>query len=245
MYKNKKTKTFFFYGKLSVSFSHLISYFCLFQIVPDKVQLISKYFSDLTPEQLRRFGLLQQLYNDWNAKINVISRKDINHLYERHVLHSLGIARIIQFKEGTRVMDAGTGGGFPGIPLAIYFPDVQFMLVDSIGKKIKVVNAVIEELGLKNAIARQARMEEINEKFDFVVSRAVASLPEFYKTVGGKIKSRGFNELANGILYLKGGEIEKEILPMAKQVTIYELHQYFEEEYFETKKLVHISKTAT
>jgi len=205
------------------------------------VQLISKYFKELTPEQIRRFGLLQQLYTEWNAQINVISRKDIDHLYERHVLHSLSIAKVINFKNWTRVLDVGTGGGFPGIPLAIYFPDVQFLLADSIGKKIKVVTAIAQELGLTNVTALQVRAEEINEMFDFVVSRAVGTLPEFYNTVASKIDNHGFNELSNGILYLKGGEIEEEIRQIHQKVKVYELNQYFEEEYFVTKKLVHIS----
>ncbi|MFA4851375.1 MAG: 16S rRNA (guanine(527)-N(7))-methyltransferase RsmG [Bacteroidales bacterium] len=207
------------------------------------MDIIKKYFS-LTSEQERRFALLQDIYTKWNAQINVISRKDIENLYERHVLHSLGIAKVIKFKKNTRILDVGTGGGFPGIPLAIIFPECSFYLVDSIGKKITVVNAVIEELGLKNAKAIRQRAENINDKFDFIVSRAVAELPEFYCWVKNKIKKENFNDLTNGILYLKGGDVEKEIAIANRQSLIthkiYELKDFFEEEFFVTKKVVYL-----
>jgi 16S rRNA (guanine527-N7)-methyltransferase len=180
------------------------------------------------------------LYRHWNEQINVISRKDIDHLYLRHVLHSLAITRFISLKPGTRVLDAGTGGGFPGIPLAICFPEVRFTLVDSIAKKIKVVQAVSDEIGLKNVETRWCRVEDIGEKFDFVVSRAVTSLPEFVKWVRKLIMPGGFNDIPNGIIYLKGGDVEDEIRPFAGKARIQEISGYFEEEYFETKKIIYL-----
>jgi 16S rRNA (guanine527-N7)-methyltransferase len=202
-------------------------------------QIIQTYFPDLTPVQKDQFERLFELYADWNSKINVISRKDIDLIYEHHVLHSLGIAKIIPFRKGTRVLDVGTGGGFPGIPLAILFPETEFLLVDSIGKKIKVVQEVSAGLGLQNVRAIQKRAEEIDEKFDFIVSRAVTAFPEFYYWVRRKTFPLNKNQLPNGILYLKGGDLSEELkdFPKAK---IYELKDYFKEEFFETKKLVYL-----
>jgi len=204
------------------------------------MELILKYFSGLSEKQLEQFSRLEALYLDWNAKINVISRKDISEFYERHVLHSLGIAKLIRFKAGTSILDVGTGGGFPGIPLAILFPEVHFYLVDSIGKKIKVVQNVAEELNLQNIRAEQIRAEQINEKFDFVVSRAVTRLPEFVPWVQKSISKKQMNALPNGILYLKGGDLTEELKPFRKKVFVQELSDYFEEEFFKTKKVVHL-----
>lgn len=204
------------------------------------VALIQKYFPKLSSTQLSQFGQLQALYTEWNERINVISRKDIEQLYERHVLHSLGIAKVIQFKSGTEVLDIGTGGGFPGIPLAIMFPNVQFHLVDSIGKKIKVVNEVAEALGLQNLTAEQARGEKIKYKYDFVVSRAVTAFSVFVPWTRGKFRKEQINTLPNGILYLKGGDLTEELAQWHGKVTIYPLSDYFEEEFFETKKVVYL-----
>ncbi len=204
------------------------------------MELILKYFSGLSEKQLEQFSRLEALYSDWNSKINVISRKDMSEFYERHVLHSLGIAKLIRFKAGTSILDVGTGGGFPGIPLAILFPDVHFYLVDSIGKKIKVVQSVAGELNLQNVKAEQIRAEQINEKFDFVVSRAVTRLPEFVAWVQKNISKKQMNALPNGILYLKGGDLTEELKPFRKTVFVQELSDYFEEEFFETKKVVHL-----
>lgn len=198
----------------------------------DSPQIIFNCFPTLSEKQKKQFAKLGGLYTDWNSKINVISRKDIDNFYERHVLHSLGIAKIISFKPKTKVLDAGTGGGFPGIPLAILFPDCGFHLVDSIGKKIKVVNAVAESLGLKNVKGIWCRVEELKEKYHFVISRAVTELPEFQKWVKGKFLSENFNDLPNGILYLRG-EVDS-------GNKIFELRNYFSEEFFETKKVVFI-----
>lgn len=184
--------------------------------------------------------MLQPLYADWNAKINVISRKDIEELYERHVLHSLAIARFIRFTPGTKVLDVGTGGGFPGIPLAIMFPGVSFHLVDSIGKKIKVVSSVAESLGLENVLAQQVRAEQLNERYDFIVSRAVTKLPEFVGWVQKNISRKQQNAVPNGILYLKGGNLESEIHPFRRKVQVQELSSWFGEAFFETKKLVYL-----
>lgn len=199
---------------------------------------IASHFQSLSLKQLSQFEQLDHLYRSWNEKINVISRKDIDHLYLHHVLHSLAIARFVSFKPGTKILDAGTGGGFPGIPLAIYFPEVEFILVDSIAKKIKVVQAVSDELGLTNVKALWTRVELLDEKFDFVVSRAVTSLPEFAHWVRKKIIPGGFNDLPNGIIYLKGGDLEEELRVFAGKATIQEISSYFEEECFETKKII-------
>lgn len=207
----------------------------------NKMDLILKYFPDLEPEQIELFRQLEPLYADWNSKINVISRKDFSEFYERHVLHSLAIARFIHFTAGTEILDVGTGGGFPGIPLAIFFPHVKFHLVDSIGKKIRVVNAVAESLGLNNVTAEQIRVEQLKTKYDFVVSRAVTRLPEFVNWVRNNISLKQQNAVPNGILYLKGGDLSKEIKPFRKQVFIQHLSEYFEEEFFRTKMLVQLS----
>lgn len=205
------------------------------------MEIISHYFTDLTGQQLDQFGRLGVLYDEWNSKINVISRKDFEHFYERHVLHSLAIAKIIRFKPGTTILDVGTGGGFPGIPLAILFPETSFLLVDSIGKKIKVVQEVASALKLTNVRAEHLRVEEVKEKFDFVVSRAVTAFPRFVSMVQSKVSGKNHNDLPNGILYLKGGEFEEEIYPYREQVRIFDLKVYFQEKFFETKKLIHLS----
>lgn len=205
------------------------------------IEILSKYFPDLTGQQMEQFGRLSSLYTEWNAQINVISRKDIEQLYERHVLHSLAIAKAISFKPGTTILDVGTGGGFPGIPLAIFFPETSFRLIDSIGKKIKVVNEVVSALKLPNAIAEHVRVEDLNQKFDFVVSRAVTAFPRFVSMVKSKVASQSNNELPNGILYLKGGDFEEEINPFRNQITVYELKDFFQEEFFETKRLIHMT----
>lgn len=204
------------------------------------MQKIKKYFPGLSNRQLELLELLWPLYKEWNERINLISRKDLPHFYERHVLHSLALLKVIHFVPGTRVMDFGTGGGFPGIPLAIACPGAEFLLVDSIGKKIKVVNEVVDSLGLTNVTARQARGEDINERFDFVISRAVKSLPVFLPWVRNKIKKNGFNSLANGVLYLKGGDFEEELASVNKNYRIFELSAYFEESFFETKKIIYL-----
>ena len=202
-------------------------------------EIIFENFPNLSEDQKRRFEKLEELYKDWNQKINVVSRKDIDELYLRHVLHSLGIAKFIQFKEGTSVLDVGTGGGFPGIPLAIFFPEVEFTLVDSIGKKIKVVNEVVEGLQLTNVKTINARVEEIPDRFDFIVSRAVAAMPTFVHWVKGKIKKESKHDIRNGILYLKGGDLQDE-LKEYRNAEIFELTNYFKEDFFETKKMVYL-----
>jgi len=204
------------------------------------MELILKYFPHLTPEQMNRFEALEALYAQWNAAINVISRKDIEHLYERHVLHSLAIAKAIKFADRSQILDVGTGGGFPGIPLAIMFPEADFHLVDSVGKKIKVVKEVAEALNLTNVSTSQNRAEEINGKYDFIVSRAVTSLPEFTAWTRKNIAKHSINPLHNGILYLKGGDLTEEIRECRGKYQIYRLDHYFEEPYFETKSLVHL-----
>lgn len=202
--------------------------------------LILKYFPSLTASQIEQLNRLPELYNFWNNQINVISRKDIDLLYERHVLHSLGIAKIITFLPGEKVLDVGTGGGFPGIPLAILFPETQFHLVDSIGKKIKVVQEVAKALELKNVTATHQRAEEINTRFNFIVSRAVTRLSEFYPWIRGKFDTNSKNTLPNGILYLKGGDLTEEITESGLKVKQYHLKDYFTEEFFETKQVIYI-----
>ena len=205
------------------------------------MNIIQKYFTNLTGLQAEQFAQLEALYNDWNAKINVISRKDIQNLYEHHVLHSLGIAKVVNFKDGTTVMDLGTGGGFPGIPLAILFPNVQFHLVDSIGKKVKVANEVATAIGLKNVKFSHARAEEIKEKYDFVVTRAVMPMVDLMKVARKNIKKEQHNAVPNGIIALKGGELAGEIASMKNICTVWELSDFFEEDYFKTKKVVHVT----
>ncbi|QXP79986.1 MULTISPECIES: 16S rRNA (guanine(527)-N(7))-methyltransferase RsmG [Winogradskyella] len=203
------------------------------------MELILKYFPNLTETQIQQFEALEALYKDWNSKINVISRKDIDELYLRHVLHSLGIAKVIDFVPGTSILDVGTGGGFPGVPLAILFPECQFHLVDSINKKLKVINAVAEALELTNIRTTHSRVEAIDETFDFIVSRAVTTMPEFTTWVKGKVDKIQKNELKNGILYLKGGDLTEE-LKQYKTVKAFLLSDYFEEPFFETKKVIHL-----
>lgn len=202
-------------------------------------ETIFQYFPNLLDEQQKQIAQLEELYKDWNQKINVVSRKDIDELYLRHVLHSLGIAKIQGFKDGSEVMDVGTGGGFPGIPLAILFPNVRFTLVDSIGKKIKVVDEVVEGLGLKNVKTINSRVEEVSGQFDFIVSRAVAVMPTFVHWVKGKIKKESVHDRRNGILYLKGGDLEDELKDY-KTVEVYDLVDYFKDGFFETKKVVYL-----
>lgn len=206
-----------------------------------KMDLILKYFPNLTERQKEQFAALYDLYNDWNSKINVISRKDIGNLYEHHVLHSLGIAQVINFKQGSRVMDLGTGGGFPGIPLAILFPDVQFHLVDSIGKKIRVATEIANSIGLQNATFQQERAEEERQLFDFIVSRAVMPLSDLMKIIHKNIAPKQKNALPNGLICLKGGELEHEVLPFKHKITMWNLKDYFEESFFETKKIVYVA----
>ncbi|MCC1483233.1 16S rRNA (guanine(527)-N(7))-methyltransferase RsmG [Winogradskyella immobilis] len=203
------------------------------------MELILKYFPNLTELQIQQFEALENLYKDWNSKINVVSRKDIDELYLRHVLHSLAIAKVMPFADGSSVLDVGTGGGFPGVPLAILFPNCQFHLVDSINKKLKVVNSVAEQLELKNIKTTHSRVEAINETFDFIVSRAVTAMPEFTKWVKGKIKKDQKNQFKNGILYLKGGDLKEE-LKQYTTVKIFPLTDYFKEDFFETKKVVYL-----
>ena len=205
------------------------------------MELINKYFPSITSEQRERFAALDALYRDWNSKINVISRKDIDNLYEHHILHSLGIAKLIAFKPGTRIMDLGTGGGFPGIPLAIMFPDVQFHLVDSIGKKIRVCDEVRTALDLTNVTTEWSRAENVKDKFDFVVSRAVMPLADLVKLIRKNIAKDSHNAMPNGLICLKGGELANEVMPMKSHTLITDLSDYFEEEFFETKKVVYVS----
>ena len=205
------------------------------------MELILKYFPDLTEEQKRQFAALYDLYTDWNSKINVISRKDIENLSEHHVLHSLGIAKVIRFKPGTKVMDLGTGGGFPGIPLAILFPEVQFHLVDSIGKKVRVATEIAGSIGLKNVTTRHARAEEEKQLFDFVVSRAVMPLTDLLKIIRKNISPKQQNALPNGLICLKGGELERETMPVKNKTTMWNLKEFFGEEFFETKKVVYVA----
>lgn len=204
------------------------------------MELILKYFPNITEEQKQQFAALYDLYTDWNSKINVISRKDITNLYEHHVLHSLGIAKVINFRPGTRVMDLGTGGGFPGIPLAILFPDTHFHLVDSIGKKVRVAGEVAQSIGLKNVTFCHERAEEEKQKFDFVVSRAVMPLADLLKIVRKNIAVKQQNALPNGLICLKGGELSNETMPVKNSVELWDLKDYFTEEFFETKKVVYV-----
>ena len=202
--------------------------------------LLSSYFPDLSPEQIRKFEALEGLYQTWNAQINVISRKDTDHFYERHVLHSLAISKIVQFLPGSSVLDIGTGGGFPGIPLAILFPEVQFHLVDSIGKKIKVVQEVAASLGLQNVQASHARAETIKDRYDFIVSRAVTQMPVFLTWVKGKSAKKNLNNLKNGVLYLKGGDLSEELAGLRYPVKEFPISEFYKEEFFETKKVVYV-----
>ncbi|WP_124643170.1 MULTISPECIES: 16S rRNA (guanine(527)-N(7))-methyltransferase RsmG [Amniculibacterium] len=205
-----------------------------------KSEIIDKYFPNLSEKQKDQFQKLEDLYTEWNEKINVISRKDMDSLYEKHILHSLGIAKVMDFAPGTKVLDIGTGGGFPGIPLAILFPETQFTLIDSIGKKITVVNAVAEGVGLQNLTAIHGRAEKLKDKFHFVVSRAVTQMPEFLRWLKGKFEKEQINTKHNGVLYLKGGDLAEELAGL--KCEIFQLKSFFEEEFFETKKVVYLSK---
>ncbi|NBW37389.1 MAG: 16S rRNA (guanine(527)-N(7))-methyltransferase RsmG [Cytophagia bacterium] len=202
--------------------------------------IILKYFPDLSDTQKKQFEMLFDLYSEWNEKINVISRKDIDNLYTNHVLHSLGIAKVEQFKPGAEILDVGTGGGFPGVPLAILFPEVSFHLVDSIGKKITVVKEVSTALGLQNVKAEQARAEQLKGEYDFIVSRAVTRIKEFHQWIHRKTKAKSMHERDNGILYLKGGDLEEELNELKKPYQLNDLSEYFKEEFFETKKVVYV-----
>ena len=204
------------------------------------VELIYKYFPQLTERQKEQFAALLPLYQDWNSKINVISRKDMDNFYEHHVLHSLAIAKVQPFKTMAEILDVGTGGGFPGIPLAIMFPDAKFYLVDSIGKKIKVVQDVAQQLQLQNVRAEQIRAEQVQGDFDFIVSRAVTDLSQFSQWVKGKVSDIQYHHLRNGILYLKGGDLDAELAPFKKKVRTWDISDFFAEEYFQTKKVIHL-----
>lgn len=203
------------------------------------MRIIQKYFPNLSDIQLKQFEALQALYEDWNSQINVISRKDIEGLYLRHVLHSLSIAKLVQLKDGSKILDIGTGGGFPGIPLAILFPEVTFHLVDSINKKLKVVNGVAESLGLENVYTTHARAESIKGQYDFIISRAVTTMPDFVSWIKNRVAKKSVHSIKNGILYLKGGDLTEE-LKIYTKATLYNLSDYFEEDFFETKKIVHL-----
>ena len=205
------------------------------------MDIIRKYYPDLTPRQQEQFAAMPALYSEWNAKINVISRKDMEHFMEHHVLHSLSIAKVQPFKGMAEILDVGTGGGFPGVPLAILFPEARFMLVDSVGKKIKVVQDVVRQLDLRNVRVEQARVESLRDSgFDFIVSRAVTDLPQFVGWVRGKVSNIQYHKLHNGVLYLKGGDLTAELAPLSKHVHTFNISDYFEEEYFMTKQVVHI-----
>lgn len=201
---------------------------------------IKKYFPNLSPQQTEQFSRLKELYEEWNSQINVISRKDTENFYERHVLHSLAIAKVMEFSDGAEIMDIGTGGGFPGIPLAILFPECRFTLVDSIGKKVKVAAGVAESLGLKNVTTIHERAEKIDHKFDFIVSRAVTAMPDFIRWTKNKFKPKNTNPLANGILYLKGGDLKEEMKEVKKFYKFYDIPDFFSEPFFETKKVVYV-----
>lgn len=208
-----------------------------------KSEIVFKYFPDLTELQKSRIIYLEELYAFWNSQINVISRKDFDNFYLHHVLHSLAIAKIVQFKNFTEILDAGTGGGFPGIPLAILYPGANFYLVDSVGKKIKVVNEVVKSLQLENVKTEQTRMEQVDHTFDFVISRAVTSLPDFVRWTAYKVHKKSFNKIPNGILYLKGGDVNEELIGIRQfRKKVYNLPEFFCEDYFETKKLIHLYK---
>jgi len=204
------------------------------------MDLILKYFPDLSEKQKNQFQQLQFIYRYWNKHINVISRKDIDELYNRHILHSLGIAKVVQFKPTTSIMDVGTGGGFPGIPLAILFPESNFYLIDTIGKKIKVVNAVVDYLKLENVEGVQKRAENVKFKFDFIVSRAVTYLPKFNEWIKGKFSNKSFNDLPNGLLYLKGGDLTEELEATGKQYESFDLKKFFSNDFFQSKKVIYI-----
>ena len=204
------------------------------------VELIEKYFKQLSERQREQYAALGELYPEWNAKINVISRKDIDNLYEHHILHSLGIASVIQFTPGTTLVDVGTGGGFPGIPLAIMFPECQFHLIDRIGKKVRVATEIATTIGLDNVTFRHAGIEEEKQKFDFAISRAVMPLPDLVKLVRKNISSKQRNAMANGLLCLKGGNLDAEMAPLRKRLLDFDLKDYFEEEFFETKKVIYV-----
>lgn len=205
------------------------------------MELLLKYFPELDEKQKEQFAALGELYTDWNAKINIISRKDIDNLYEHHVLHSLGIAKVIHFSPETKIMDLGTGGGFPGIPLAIFFPEVKFHLVDSIGKKVRVASEVANSIGLKNVTFSHARAEEIKDMYDFVVSRAVMPLTDLMKIIRKNFSTHQQNALPNGLICLKGGELEHETMPFRNKTTMWNLSDYFDEDFFETKKVVYVA----
>ena len=204
------------------------------------MDIIKKYFANLTKKQESQLAALQDLYTDWNLKINLISRKDIGNLYEKHVLHSLGIAKVVRFSEGTRVMDAGTGGGFPGIPMAILFPDVEFLLLDSIGKKIRAAEDIARQIGLENAECRQARVEDEKQMFDFIISRALMPIADLARTARKNISRNQQNAVPNGFFFLKGGDLNEEIKPFKKLAIVYPLSDYFEEEFFKTKKVIYL-----
>ena len=204
------------------------------------MDIILKYFPELTERQREQFAALLPLYEEWNAQINVISRKDMDYFYEHHVLHSLAIAKVVQFKTMADILDVGTGGGFPGIPLAIMFPDANFYLVDSIGKKIKVVQDVAQQLDLQNVRAEQIRAEQVEGDYDFIVSRAVTDLSQFMGWIRGKVSRSLYHKLHNGVLYLKGGDLTQELAPFRKKAHLYDISDFFEEPYFETKKVIHI-----